>query len=214
MIVDDHGLIAQMLASALHERGAEVTVVPPQPVAAMTEQMLAATPDLAVVDLDLGTGLSALDLLPPLTAAGVPCLVVTGVADPIRRAECLAAGAVAVASKDGSFDDLVAVLDRAVAGMPVTSEHERDEQLAMLRDHRRREAERLAPFQSLTRREAEVLGGLMQGRSVDDLADGATVSVATVRSQVQAILRKLGVSSQVAAIARAIEAGWHPPEPS
>lgn len=210
-MVDDHGLIAQMLATALHDRGADVTVVAPQAVETMIDEMVAAAPDLAVVDLDLGAGLGAVDLLPSLKDAGIPCLVVTGVTDRVRRAECLAAGAIGVVSKGGSFEELVAVLDRAVDGQPVLSAAEREEQLALLRAHRQDHERRLRPFGELTRREAEVLAGLMHGHSVDELAAAGSVSVATVRSQVQAILRKLGVSSQVAAIARAMEAGWTPP---
>jgi two-component system, NarL family, nitrate/nitrite response regulator NarL len=57
-------------------------------------------------------------------------------------------------------------------------------------------------------REAEVLRGLIEGRSVDELAQEAFVSIATVRSQVRAILRKLGVTSQLAAVGLARRAGW------
>ncbi len=53
-----------------------------------------------------------------------------------------------------------------------------------------------------------MLRALCQGRTVDEIAAAGTVSVATVRTQVKAILRKLGVSSQLAATALAHESGW------
>lgn len=80
------------------------------------------------------------------------------------------------------------------------SRHERDELLRRLREHDREQQRRLAPFEALTTREAEMLGELMLGR--------------TVRTQVRAIRTKLGVSSQVAAIGRALQAGWQPPDGS
>ncbi len=53
-----------------------------------------------------------------------------------------------------------------------------------------------------------MLRALCEGRAVDEIARDAVVSVSTVRSQVRAILRKLGVNSQLAATALARRAGW------
>ncbi len=54
---------------------------------------------------------------------------------------------------------------------------------------------------SLTGRETEVLEHLAGGRSVAEIAAALVLSVATVRAHVRSILRKLGVSSQLAASA-------------
>ncbi len=96
---------------------------------------------------------------------------------------------------------------RVLAGYELLSRHERDELLRQLREHDRDRRRRLAPFDSLTPREAEVLGELMRGHTVEQIARESVVSVATVRTQVRAIRTKLGVSSQVAAIGRALQAG-------
>jgi DNA-binding NarL/FixJ family response regulator len=63
----------------------------------------------------------------------------------------------------------------------------------------------------LTVREAEVLGLLMTGLAVRDIADASVVSEATVRSQVKSILSKLEVSSQLAAVGLAHRVGWTAP---
>jgi len=68
------------------------------------------------------------------------------------------------------------------------------------------------PFESLSRREGEVLRLLMDGMSVNKIAETSFVSVGTVRTQVKAVLRKLGVSSQVAAVALAYKIGWDQPD--
>ena len=54
---------------------------------------------------------------------------------------------------------------------------------------------------TLTGREEEVLRQLYQGLGVREIAELGEVSEATVRSQVKAILRKLEVNSQIAAVA-------------
>jgi DNA-binding NarL/FixJ family response regulator len=57
-----------------------------------------------------------------------------------------------------------------------------------------------------------VLAGLLAGEPAEAIAHRSYVSLATVRSQIRAILLKLGVNSQLAAVAMAREAGWSPDE--
>ena len=59
----------------------------------------------------------------------------------------------------------------------------------------------LAVFRDLTPREIRVLVALTDGLSADQIAQEDFVSVATIRSQIRAVLRKLGVNSQLAAAA-------------
>mgnify|MGYP000607291262 CR=1 FL=1 len=77
---------------------------------------------------------------------------------------------------------------------------------------RRHDRVRLDPFRQLTARESEVLYDLMQGRNADAIAEASFVSVTTVRTHIRSILRKLDVSSQLAAVAMATGAGWKPLE--
>ncbi len=65
-----------------------------------------------------------------------------------------------------------------------------------------------APFQQLTPREQDVLTGLVRGLSAPAIADEARVSTTTVRSQIRAILLKLGVHSQLEAVSLARRARW------
>jgi len=66
----------------------------------------------------------------------------------------------------------------------------------------------MAPFEQLTGRERVVLGALMDGASAGEIAKASFVSMATVRSQIRSILEKLGVHSQVAAVALAHRSRW------
>lgn len=65
----------------------------------------------------------------------------------------------------------------------------------------RSRAHEAALFASLTARECEILAPLMLGRSAAQIAAAKHVSDATVRTHLQRILRKLGVRSQLAAVA-------------
>jgi DNA-binding NarL/FixJ family response regulator len=68
----------------------------------------------------------------------------------------------------------------------------------------------LNQFEQLSPREQEVLLSMMRGRTARDICKQAYVSLPTVRSQIHSILSKLGVSSQLAAVALAYQSGWPP----
>lgn len=60
---------------------------------------------------------------------------------------------------------------------------------------------------ALTNREHRVLTELAQGHSPQEIARSLVVSVATVRSQLQSVYRKLGASNRDEAIMRTYELG-------
>jgi DNA-binding NarL/FixJ family response regulator len=62
----------------------------------------------------------------------------------------------------------------------------------------------------LTRQEQNVLAALMDGQAVREIAISNVLSPLTVRSHVRSILLKLGVSSQLAAVAVAHRSNWKP----
>ncbi len=66
----------------------------------------------------------------------------------------------------------------------------------------------LVELERLTRREREVLDGLVAGLSPSAIAERDFVSVVTVRNQVQAILTKLNVHSQLEAVATVRRYSW------
>ena len=80
--------------------------------------------------------------------------------------------------------------------------------LALTRAAGRPQDTRLPHFADLTERESVVLAELMEGHRAEEIARAAFVSISTVRSQIKAILQKLGVSSQLAAVALARRADW------
>lgn len=209
-VVDDHEIIAQALAAVLGRHGHDVVRVEPDG-GDLVAAVVALSPDLVLLDLDLGAMGDGADAVAPLVAGGLDVLVLTGVTDRRRRAHCLREGAHAVIGKHTSFDELQDAVLTLLDGGAVTTPHEREEELAWLRDEQAQRQRLLHGFTDLSSREAEVLGALMDGLQVDEIARRAVVAPSTVRSQVRAILRKLDVGSQLAAVARARSAGWEPP---
>jgi DNA-binding NarL/FixJ family response regulator len=207
-IIDDHYLIVAALAAALRAEGCEVDV--PSLNEDLPAWLLAAAPHVALLDLDLGSHGSGEDLLPALVASGCRALVVSGISDEAVIGRCLARGASGWLPKRASLEELLAAILALAGGREVLRESERDRLLRVWRERREAESAVLGPFLRLSPREGAVLGLLMEGRSVDWIAQTSFVSSDTVRTQVRAILTKLGVNSQLEAVALARRAGWVP----
>ena len=114
-------------------------------------------------------------------------------------------------TKDEPLEDLIEQIDRLARGENVKP-HQRAELASEYRQVEAERTARLETFDRLSEREGQVLGALMTGLSPAALAQRDFVSVQTVRTQIKSVLAKLGVNSQLAAVARAHEAGWAAPE--
>lgn len=210
-IVEDHDLLAQSLAFALSNLGIEVTTVADRSRDGVLAALATAPHDLVLLDYDLGEDGVGLDLIQPVSALGLRVVMLTGETDPIVLAQCVEAGAIGVISKKEPFEQLMYHVSDVVTGRTILSLGARERMLAELREHRASEHNRMAPFERLTVRESEVLQDLMEGKNAERIANESFVSVATVRSHIKALLAKLGVNSQLAAVAMARRAGWASP---
>ena len=209
LIVEDHELLAGTMSMALRQQGLEVHAAAGPSATAVVDLARELAPVLVLLDLDLGSTMgSGLDLIRPLVQTGARVVMVTGVADRARLGACLEAGAVGVVSKAAEFSVLIDAVHRAVEGAPLMREEERQDLLHAARDRRRADHDRLAPFDALSPKEQAVLVHLLAGESAETIAEKSYVSLATVRSHIRAILLKLGVNSQLAAVALARNAGW------
>lgn len=212
LIVDDHELLAQSLAWSLRAEAFDVSVVVPATADDIHRAVEEAEPDVVLLDLELHAGIGdSLPLIGPLRQRGTLVVMLTGITDRVRLAECLEAGAAGLLSKAVSFDELVGAVREVVELGSLISAHRRADLLAELRAQRHDRTRRFAAFERLTPREQEVLLALLQGRSAEVIAKEAYVSIATVRSQIRAVLQKLDVNSQLAAVALAHASGWPAP---
>lgn len=214
-MVEDHALFAEAISIALEMEGHTVKRVPltGQARSALTllPTILRTNPRIVLLDLDLGTFGNGLHLVEPLVSAGVAVVVVTGSDERPRWGEAMAGGARLVLPKSSALNDILAAVRRIHEGLPVISPEDRQELLKAWQNVHREGQIARQKLERLTRRESEVLGHLHQGRQVREIAQRSYVSEATVRTQVKSVLTKLEVSSQIAAVGVAHQAGWTPP---
>lgn len=212
LIIDDHTLFAESLELALSLEGYDVRRA--EPLAESASTLLAAAirarPRIVLLDLDLGRVGPGTRLIRPLVAAGINVVVVTASTDEVRWGECLRLGARTVLDKTQPLNDILAAVRKINHGFPVLDRTERERLIAIWAAQHQERGQLRERLQLLTPREQEVLGHLMQGHTVREIAASSVVSEATVRTQVKSILAKLEVSSQLAAVGLAHHVGWQP----
>jgi DNA-binding NarL/FixJ family response regulator len=214
VLVEDHSLFAESLEMALQLEGFEASRVPLEPgmnCARLLGAVLRLRPRTVLLDLDLGACGDGLSMIRPLTAARASVIVVTSSTDRARWGECVGHGARKVVPKSAPLSEIIACVRRIANGLPMMLPAEREELLECWRQRVSAEKEIVKRLQQLTVREGEVLGLLMSGKQVSEIARERFVSESTVRTQVKAILAKLQVGSQLTAVGLAHRARWSPP---
>ena len=141
------------------------------------------------------------DVLTVVESADLPWLVVTGSQDLVRWGALLDLGSPGVVPMTGGLDELegaVEAVRRGAGAMPVA---ERDAARAAWHDLPAGQRDLVRRIATLSTREWVVLESLTMGLTLRDIAAHAGVSEGTVRSQMRTIRQKLGVSSQLTAVA-------------
>ncbi len=209
LIVEDHALLAESLATWLDEGGYEVATL-----AASSHDVIIAAGlewncDIVLLDLFVGgDSNSKTPVIELLRDNGVDVVVLTGADDPHVLQASLDAGATAVMRKTCRLHEILDVLDLVVEADVDALSRARATLRAELSAQLAADNAALEPFARLTPREQHVLAALVNGAAPDEIAARSSVSIATVRSHIHSILEKLSVHSQVAAVSLAVRAGW------
>ncbi len=210
LIVDDHVMVAQAMAQALRSAGFEPVEHMPADGLDMDSVLKAAErfrTDVALVDLALGDR-SGMPIIAALTSRGIRVVAFSGNANRLAAAEALEQGAAGFLDKAEDFQVIAQSLGRVAHGEDLVGPSERAVMLGELRKTRAEVAARSRGLDTLSPKERDVLRSLLAGKSPQEIAEEAVVSVRTVRSHIEAIRMKLGVKSQLAAVALAREVGW------
>ncbi|MBO0841569.1 MAG: response regulator transcription factor [Nocardioides sp.] len=214
-IVEDHVLFAESLELALSLEGYDVrrVTLPSDPisVANMTTMVARNQPAIVLLDLDLGKFGDGIRLIEPLARQGIAVVVVTAAIEEARWGQALRSGARTVLSKSRPLGEISGTVRKLGNRQSVLDVSERERLIKIWHEREHEVAELRGRIERLTKRESEVLGHLMRGHTVHEIAVQSVVSEATVRTQVKSILAKLGVSSQIAAVGLAHRVGWRPP---
>jgi two-component system, NarL family, nitrate/nitrite response regulator NarL len=212
ILVAGSDLLAGALASALETHGFATRHIALR--GAEIERGIDWRPNLLVVDargLDVAEGS---ELMAQMRRIGSQICVIDAADQDGRAAAWMKAGASALIDGGEPFDKLFRTINRLLRiGRTTQAERGGKPTLALTKAARRSQDSALWRFENLTEREQVVLSELMEGHCAEEIATAAFVSISTVRSQIKAILNKLGVNSQLAAVALARRAGWSLDEP-
>lgn len=121
MILEDHTLVREGLQRSLQEAFPQSVFI--YSGHSLNDALVAAADgcDCAVVDLDLGDGRAAADVVSSLTSKQVPVVVVSALGNPSIIQACVLAGAQGYVAKRSGTDELVAVLRSVLSGQPLMS---------------------------------------------------------------------------------------------
>jgi two-component system nitrate/nitrite response regulator NarL len=201
-------LVGETLQATLASHGFDVVLSAGASAVETLEDVRVRRPGVVFLDLEGERPGFGRHLIRPLIDLGATVFILIGVADRLEEARWIEAGAVGVASNAESFSALLEKFRRVVIGEAATPLGDRMGSQRALDDHRRADRCRLAPFESLTPRERDVLAHIVDGQPAAEIARRAAVALPTVRTQIRSILQKLQVNSQMAAAAMARNAGW------
>lgn len=213
LIIEDHTLFAESLELVLSLEGYDVRRLPlPETggsMATLQSTALRSKARIVLLDLDLGRFGDGMNLIAPLARSGANVVVVTSSTDRGRWGACMRQGARKILSKGRPLQETIGTVRRLHQGLPVMTSDELERLLDAWRSERMVTDDMRRRLELLTPREKQVLGALIEGHNVREIARTSVVSEATVRTQVKSILGKLEVSSQLAAVGLAHHVGWH-----
>jgi len=169
---------------------------------AALESIRALRPDVALIDVAM-PALDGVEVVRIIAREQLPTAVVLLSAhlapDAIYRAMALGASGYLTKEADReAICDAVAAAARGETRLPPDVQNE------LVRELRRHAAER-GP--RLSAREQEVLALIAEGLSAPEIAARLTVATATVKTHLQSLYEKLGVSDRAAAVATAMRQG-------
>lgn len=205
LIADDHPLFRDAIKSALS--GGSLGDVTMNEVGGFDEaiKVLEAEPDMDLLLLDLSMpGTSGLSALVSVRAAfpALPVVIVSGTDDPSTVRRSIELGASGFISKQAGIDAIRAAVADVLAGeisMPAD--------IDLGREHDPEVEDLIQRIRTLTPQQARVLGMLAEGLLNKQIAYELSVSEATIKAHVSAVLQKLNVDSRTQAVIRLSKIG-------
>lgn len=201
-VADDHPLYREGVVRAIKERPDLELVGEASDGRETLAQLKQLEPDVAVLDVKM-PGLDGTDVLNAITrdGLGTRVLFLSAYLDSAVVYRAVAAGAAAYLSKESSRQTICEAIASVARGGTVLS----PEIQAGIADEIRLRATDDRPV--LTPREREILVMTAEGRSAPEIAKQLYLSSATVKTHLQHLYEKLGVSDRAAAVAEAMRRG-------
>lgn len=211
VIADDHPLFRGALKQALQGLGDNIEILETGTFEGV-KSIVQSNEDIDLVLLDLhmpgASGLSGLIALKGIEST-VPVAIISAFDDSVTIRRALDLGASGFISKSSGVEGIRKGVDTILAGGVWTSEEidlgtESDPEISDL----------IQRLQTLTPQQTRVLSMLAEGLLNKQIAYELSVSEATIKAHVSAVLQKLGVDSRTQAVIRLAKIGTDPlPQP-
>ncbi|MEI8063726.1 MAG: response regulator transcription factor [Verrucomicrobiota bacterium] len=194
LVVDDHQLVRKSLCDAINHRPDLFVCGEATSQAQARQMILAAPPDLMVLDLSLTDGHSWL-LIDRLQAEKqLPLTLVLSVYDEsVYVPRLLKAGVRGYLMKDTPITGIMAAIDRIFAGHIALSDRQASLLIQQATDGNRKLASPEAELESLSDRELQVLEALGKGLNNQQIADLLGISPKTVSTYKTRLMKKTGI---------------------
>ena len=203
LIADDHPLFREAIARVIAERSELELIAEASDVRSALEKIRELQPDVAVIDVRMPE-LDGSDVLVALREEGLRTNVVflSAFLDSKTVYDAVAAGANAYLSKEAETGEIVTAILAAARGETILGP---EVQTGLAEQIRFREENESRP--RLSEREHEVLRLIAEGLSAPEIGERIHLSTATVKTHLQHLYEKLGVSERAAAVAEGMRRG-------
>jgi two-component system, NarL family, invasion response regulator UvrY len=200
LVVDDHTVVRDGVRRLVEVLGPAEIGEADSPAAALAA-FRALKPDVTVLDINLKNG-SGLEVLKRLRADDPRARIVvfSMYSDVVYATSARREGALGYVSKSAPSDELLAAIEKALAGEPYV-----DAETAALIAAHPDAAPAGAGAGGLSRRELQILHMLGEGRSLSDIAGGLGVAYKTVANTATRMKEKLGLERTADLLRFAVE---------
>jgi two-component system, NarL family, nitrate/nitrite response regulator NarL len=202
VLADDHPVFLRSVAGAVQGRPSLELVSQVNDGLRALHEIRALVPDVAVVDVRM-PGMTGTEVAAAATGEGLATriLILSAYVEDELVYETLAAGAAGYVSKELDRDEILDAVATVAGGEAVLSPAV---QTGLVRELHRRGA-LVRP--QLSERELEILSFVAQGMSTPEIAAELHLSSATVKTHLQKIYDRLGVSDRTSAVVVALRRG-------
>ncbi|MFE5537967.1 response regulator, partial [Streptomyces sp. NPDC056519] len=203
LVVDDHPVYRDGIVRALTVSGRADVVAEAENGARALELIRSESPDVAVVDYYLGTGLDGIAVVHAVVRDHLPTrlLLLSATTDSAVVFKAIEEGAAGYLPKDSTRSEIVEAVFAVARGHTVIPQ----ELAGDLAGEIRIRADHDAPV--LSERERQVLQAFARGLSIPQTAAELFIGSSTVKTHTQRLYEKLGVSDRAAAVAEAMRRG-------
>lgn len=218
LVADDHKLVRDGLKPFLHELDPQAEILD----AANLDEALAAADgagNLGLVLLDLMMpGMDGLKGLEAIKAKcpDIPVVIVSGYSSRDHVVAAVQAGAAGFIPKTVSGTAMVNALRLVLSGekyLPSSTffDDPANQMPMMPMAQQPRPGVVPPPFDKLSRREAEILGLLVEGRTNKEIAIVLDLQEITIKVHLRNVYRKIGAANRAQAVRIAMSSGWQIP---